>query len=70
MKARDRRDGSVLNFRNGVELVDYLLPPAEEEYAMREAVCGLLGRMLDHMNLTDQQKLDIVVPYESWEVLK
>ena len=70
MKVKDRRDNSVWEYRDGTELLDDLLPHASDAYAMRESVCGILGRMIDHMNLTDQQKLDIVAPYKSWEVVE
>jgi hypothetical protein len=70
MKVKDHRNHNILQFRDGVELVDYALPHADDEYRMREVLCKIVGRMLDHMHLTDQQKLDIVVPYESWEVVE
>ncbi len=70
MKVKDHRHNRILEYRNGASLIDDLVPRESDAYAMREAICGIFGRMLDHMNITDQQKIDIVAPYENWEALK
>jgi len=35
-----------------------------------EALAEVVARLLDHMNLHDQQKLDIIDPYSNWELDK
>ena len=35
-----------------------------------DCLAEMFGRLLDHMNLHDQQKLDIIEPYSNWELDK
>lgn len=35
-----------------------------------DRLAEMFGRLLDHMNLHDQQKLDIIEPYSNWELDK
>jgi hypothetical protein len=35
-----------------------------------DLLAEMFGRLLDHMNLHDQQKLDIIEPYSDWELDK
>jgi len=35
-----------------------------------EYLAKMFGRLLDHMDLSDQQKLDIIEPYSDWELDK
>jgi hypothetical protein len=42
---------------------------ADTETALQD-IFGIIGRMLDKMPLTDQQKLDLVDPYGGWEIVE
>jgi hypothetical protein len=41
-----------------------------DDYERIETLVGVVARLIDHMNLHDQQKLDIIEPYSNWELDK
>jgi hypothetical protein len=67
MKIKQRYGGVVFEPRDTAHMV-YGLISCETPTAIRE-LSEILGRMLDAMPLTDQQKLDIVEPY-GWEIVE
>jgi hypothetical protein len=51
-------------------LRDIVLHKSNESYTRIEALVDVVARLIDHMNLHDQQKLDIIEPYSNWELDK
>jgi hypothetical protein len=51
-------------------LRDVVLHNNPENYTRIEALIEVVARIIDHMNLHDQQKLDIIEPYSNWELDK
>jgi hypothetical protein len=51
-------------------LRDVVLHESTESYTRIEALVEVVARLMDHMNLHDQQKLDIIEPYSKWELDK
>jgi hypothetical protein len=51
-------------------LRDVVLHESTESYTRIEALVEVVARLMDHMNLHDQQKLDIIEPYSNWELDK
>jgi hypothetical protein len=47
------------------DLVDVCRPSDSDPWT-----CALIARMIDTMNLTDQQKLDLIDPHSEWEIEK
>jgi hypothetical protein len=41
-----------------------------DDYERIETLVGVVARLIDHMNLHDQQRLDIIEPYSNWELDK
>jgi hypothetical protein len=41
-----------------------------DDYERIETLVGVVARLIDHMDLSDQQKLDIIEPYSNWELDK
>lgn len=46
-------------------LIDFCRPYDSDPW-----ICELVARMIDTMNLTDQQKLDLISPHSEWEIVK
>jgi hypothetical protein len=53
-----------------VETSEDLIRSVMDNEDISDAMVGVLGRLLDALPLTDQQKLTIVNPYSVWEVVQ
>jgi Mn-containing catalase len=51
-------------------LRDVVLHGSTESYARIEVLVEVVARLIDHMNLHVQQKLDIIELYSNWELDK
>lgn len=70
MKLKEKWGNRVWDAETKDFLGDVVLHKNTESYARIEAVVDVVARLLDHMNLHDQQKLDIIEPYSNWELDK
>jgi hypothetical protein len=66
MKLRQRYTGREFEVRDTEELMRVCGPYYTDEAA--PMLCGVLARIIDHLELTPQQKLDIVDPYSDLEI--
>jgi hypothetical protein len=66
MKLRQKYTGRTFKAGDTEELVRICMPYSKEEAIIR--LGEIIARILDHLELTPQQKLDMIDPYSDLEI--